>query len=177
MAKVFKWVVSLWGWSLPLLFDTPLKPVTNALASEISQPEYTGNSLDMALLSGKGLFLKITFFPRYCPLPPGPEHIMADNVLSWCTLWAATDCAALVINWIMSNIQAVTGRKCWLRLESVTQYNTLSLLYEKTINSCISLGKNSVMKTCCFYCFIKHFMQVNGNGVFGHISLYTHMFT
>lgn len=54
----------------PLLFDTPLKAVTNALASEISQPEYTGNSLDMALLSGKGLFLKITFFPRYCPPPP-----------------------------------------------------------------------------------------------------------
>lgn len=70
MAKVWKWVVSLKGWSLPLLFDTPLKPVTNALASEISQPEYTGNSLDMALLSGKGLFLKITFFPRYCPPPP-----------------------------------------------------------------------------------------------------------
>lgn len=70
MGKVLKWGFSLWGWSLPLLFDTPLKSVTNALASEISQPEYTGNSLDMALLSGKGLFLKITFFPRYCPPPP-----------------------------------------------------------------------------------------------------------
>lgn len=129
--KFLKRVFSLWRWSLSMLFDTPLKPVTNALASEISQPEYTGNSLDMAALSGKGLFLKITFFPRYCPLPPAPEHIMADNVLSWCTLWTATDCAAMVINRIMSNIQAVTSFKCWLMLESLNTVEYLKFVLWK----------------------------------------------
>lgn len=35
--------------------------------------EYTGNGFDMALLGGKGLFLKITFFHAIVPLLPGPE--------------------------------------------------------------------------------------------------------
>lgn len=129
-----------------------VKPMTNALASEISQAEYTGNSLDMALLSGEGLFLKITFFPRYCPPPPTQQHIMADNVLSWCTLWAATDCAALVINWIMGNIQAVTGRKCWLTLESV-EYLKFTL-WNGAIHVCHWGWKNN---------FKLHFTPGDGN--------------
>lgn len=140
MAKVGKLLVSAWNEVCPCCLIHLREPWQ--MPSHRKSRER--NTQEIAWLwrcwVAKDCFLKITFFPRYCPSPAAQSHIMADNVLSWCTLRAATDCAALVRNWIRSNIRAVTGHKCRLAPEKCNVVDCLDFALWNDENSCLSLG-------------------------------------